>query len=242
MKLIIEKDYDNLSLKAAKIIAEAIQNKPNLVIGFATGSTPLGTYEELIRMHKEEGLDFSEVVTYNLDEYYGLSPDHPQSYSYFMFKNLFNHINVNRKNIHIPDGKAQDVDTYCVRYEEAIAEAGGIDIQITGIGHNGHIGFNEPAEELMLNTHLTDLTDSTIDANARFFEKREDVPVKAVTMGIGAIMKAKQILLLASGVGKAKIMAELLKKPVITTKVPASILNLHNNAVVILDRAAASNL
>lgn len=242
MKLIIEKDYEALSQAAAKIIADVIRKKPDAVLGLATGSTPLGTYKELIRMHREEGLDFSRVVTYNLDEYRGLSPDNPQSYHYFMFENLFKHINIDPKNVHIPDGRAEDVDTYCVRYDEAIAEAGGIDVQILGIGVNGHIGFNEPGEELMLNTHLTDLAESTIEANSRFFERKEDVPTQAITMGIGAIMKAKKILLLASGVGKADIMAELLKKPIITTKNPSSILNLHGDATVILDREAASKL
>lgn len=240
MQVFIEKDYSAMSEKAAQIFANEMQQKPDLVLGLATGSTPTGTYQELIRMHKEEGLDFSKVVSFNLDEYYGLAPDNPQSYNYFMFENLFNHVNVKKENIHIQNGLVSDVETYCKQYDEEIEKYGGIDLQLLGIGVNGHIGFNEPAEELVLGTHLTDLTEDTIKANSRFFDSPEEVPTKAITMGIGSIMKAKKILLLASGKNKAEIMAKLLNSDVVTTKVPASLLMLHPNVTIIMDEEAAS--
>lgn len=240
MQVFIEKDYSAMSEKAAQIFANEIKQKSDLVLGLATGSTPIGTYKELIRMHKEEGLDFSKVVSFNLDEYYGLAPDNPQSYNYFMFENLFNHINIKKENVHIPNGLVSDVEAYCKQYDEEIEKYGGIDIQLLGIGVNGHIGFNEPAEELILGTHLTDLTEDTITANSRFFDSPEEVPTKAITLGIGSIMKAKKILLLASGKNKAEIMAKLLNSDVVTTKVPASLLMLHSNAIIIMDEEAAS--
>ncbi len=240
MQVFIEKDYSAMSEKAAQIFANEIKQKSDLVLGLATGSTPIGTYKEFIRMHKEEGLDFSKVVSFNLDEYYGLAPDNPQSYNYFMFENLFNHINIKKENVHIPNGLVSDVEAYCKQYDEEIEKYGGIDIQLLGIGVNGHIGFNEPAEELILGTHLTDLTEDTITANSRFFDSPEEVPTKAITLGIGSIMKAKKILLLASGKNKAEIMAKLLNSDVVTTKVPASLLMLHSNAIIIMDEEAAS--
>lgn len=239
MKLIITENYDELSKRASKIIADEITRKTNAVLGLATGSTPIGTYKELVRLHKEQNLDFSKLVTFNLDEYYGLTPDNPQSYHYFMHENLFDHVNVDPKNIHIPDGTATDIESYCKQYDEEIEKYGGIDLQLLGIGPNGHIGFNEPDEKLMLNTHITDLTEETIKANSRFFDSIDEVPKKAITMGIGSIMRAKKILLLANGKGKAEIMAQLLNESVVSTKIPASLLMLHPDVTIIIDKEAA---
>ncbi|MDD4569134.1 MAG: glucosamine-6-phosphate deaminase [Tepidanaerobacteraceae bacterium] len=242
MQLFIEKDYSAMSKKAAQIFADEIRQKPNLVLGLATGGTPVGTYQELIRKHNEESLDFSKVVTFNLDEYYGLTPDNSQSYNYYMFENLFNHVNIQKENAHMPDGRASDIKTYCKKYDNQIEKSGGIDLQLLGIGVNGHIGFNEPAEELVVGTHITDLTQDTIKANSRFFDSADQVPTKAITMGIGSIMKAKKIMLLASGKGKAEIMAKLLNNNLVTTKTPASLLMLHQNVMIIMDEEAASKL
>lgn len=239
MEITIKKSYEDMSKAAANIIADAIRQKPDIVLGLATGSTPLGTYKELIRMHKEEGLDFSKVTTFNLDEYYGLSKDHTQSYYYYMHKNLFDHINIKEENIHIPDGTACNVEDYCSKYEQQIKECGGIDLQILGIGTNGHIGFNEPAEKLFASTHLTDLTEDTIKANSRFFDSIEKVPKKAITMGIGSILKAKKIMLLANGKNKATAISHLINQNYITTKVPATFLKTHNDVTVILDEEAS---
>ena len=192
MQIFIEKDYSAMSKKAAQIFADEIRKKPNLVLGLATGSTPIGTYEELIRMYNEEGLDFSQVVSFNLDEYYGLTPDDPQSYNYFMFKNFFNSINVQRDNIHIPDGRASDIENFCKEYDRKIESFGGIDLQLLGIGVNGHIGFNEPSDKLIVGTHLTDLTEDTIKANSRFFDSPDQVPTQAITMGIGSIIESQK--------------------------------------------------
>ncbi len=240
MKIIIEKDYDGLSKKTAEIIKEEINRKPNLILGLATGSTPVGTYEELIKMHKEENLDFSKVTTFNLDEYIGLSPEHPNSYHIYMEENLFNHINIEKENTHVPNGEAEDIEEYCKNYDKGIEELGGIDLQILGIGENGHIAFNEPAEELTLGTHVTGLTESTINANSRFFDSIEEVPKTAITMGLGSIMKAKKIILLASGKNKAQVIKELLKEEYTTTSIPATMLLLHPDVTVILDEEAAS--
>lgn len=242
MQLFIEKDYLAMSKKAAQIFADEIRKKPNLVLGLATGSTPIGTYKELIRMYEEEGLDFSQVVSFNLDEYYGLTPDNPQSYNYFMFEHLFNRINIQRQNIHIPDGRASDIEKFCREYDKKIESFGGIDVQLLGIGVNGHIGFNEPADKLILGTHLTDLTDDTIQANSRFFDSPDQVPTKAITMGIGAIMKAKKIVLLANGKSKAEIMAKLVNADYVTTEIPATLLKLHPDVTVIMDREAGAKI
>ncbi|MDV3427155.1 MAG: glucosamine-6-phosphate deaminase [Bacillota bacterium] len=239
MRIHILKNYEELSKKAAEIIKSQIVLKDDSVIGFATGSTPLGTYKELINMHKE-GLDFSNITTFNLDEYYGLPAKDVNSYHYFMHKNLFDHINVNKKKVHIPDGEVKDVDKFCKDYEESIAKAGGIDLQILGIGKNGHIGFNEPDDNMDVPTHLTDLTEDTINANSRFFNSIDQVPKQAITMGLGTIMKSKRILLLASGEDKAEIIEKMLKAQVVTTNIPASFLFLHNNADIIVDEKAAS--
>lgn len=240
MKLIIEKNYEDMSQKAATIIAKSIREKPDLVLGLATGSTPIGTYKELIRMHKEEGLDFSQVTTFNLDEYIGLAPEDVQSYYHFMFETLFNHINIKKENIHIPDGKTEDIESFCRKYEADIKNSGGIDLQILGIGVNGHIGFNEPAEELIFDTHLTDLAEETIKSNSRFFDSPEEVPRKAITMGIGSIMRAKKIMLLANGKNKAPIISQLVENNAVTTQNPASLLKLHHDVVVLVDEEAAS--
>lgn len=239
MRIIIEEDYKEMSSKAAFFIGQAIKEKPNLILGLATGSTPIGTYEELIRMHKEERLDFSKVTTFNLDEYYGLSPEDEQSYRYFMEDTLFRHINIKRENTHVPDGLAKNPNKYGKEYDRVIEEKGGIDIQILGIGRNGHIAFNEPDDELILSTHLTDLTKDTIDANSRFFDSIDEVPTKAITMGLGTIMKAKKIILMANGKNKAEIMGELLKGDKVTTGLPASLLLLHLDVTVIMDEEAA---
>lgn len=240
MDVIIKKTYEDMSKRAAEMIADAIRRKPNIVLGLATGSTPIGLYKELIRMHKEEGLDFSKVITFNLDEYYGLSKDDNQSYHYYMYKNLFDHVNIKKENIHIPDGTISNVEEYCRKYDEAIEKCGGIDLQILGIGANGHIGFNEPADELIASTHLTDLTEDTIKANSRFFDSMEQVPKRAITMGIGTILKAKKIILLANGKEKASAISYVVNRNKITPKIPATLLLGHSNVTVILDKEACS--
>ena len=238
MKLIIEKDYNELSKRAADILKNEIKGNPQIVLGLATGSTPIGTYKELIKIHKEEKLDFSEVKTFNLDEYIGLDEDHPNSFRYFMNEELFKHININIENTHIPNGSSKDMENHCKEYDEYIEKAGGIDIQILGIGTNGHIAFNEPAKELNLGTAIVDLTESTINNNARFFDTIDGVPKTAVTMGMGSILKAKKIILLASGKSKAPIMKEFLNGNTITTDIPASLLLLHPDVTVIVDEKA----
>lgn len=240
MKIIIKESYEDLSKEAARVIKREMQKKPNLVLGLATGSTPIGLYKELIRRHKE-GLSFSQITTFNLDEYFGLDSSHSQSYHFYMQKNLFDHIDIKPKNIHIPDGTVKDVKRYCAEYEEIIKRVGGIDLQILGIGSNGHIGFNEPGSLFTSRTHLTKLTESTIKDNARFFEKKEDVPRFAITMGIQTILEAKEIILLASGQNKADAVAKSIEGQ-ITSQVPASILQKHPNSIFILDKAAASQL
>jgi len=239
MKVIITVNYEEMSKKAAEIVKKQIKEKPNTVLGLATGSTPLGMYKHLIEMYKRGEIDFSNVITFNLDEYIGLSPDHPQSYHYFMFHNFFNHINIKKENVHIPNGIAEDLEEECRKYEEEIEKAGGIDLQILGIGINGHIGFNEPDESIETKTHVVTLTEKTINANKRFFKSAEEVPRKAITMGLGSIMKAKKIVLLASGKNKAEAIKETIKGQ-LTTKVPATVLALHPDVTIIIDKEAAS--
>jgi len=241
IKVLITKNYDELSEKAAKIIADAIRNKPNLVLGLATGGTPVGCYRELVRMHKEEKLDFSRVVTFNLDEYIGLPPTHPQSYRYFMNENLFNHVNIRMENTHIPDGMTDDPQKTCEEFEKAIETAGGIDLQLLGIGANGHIAFNEPGSPFNSRTRVVEISEQTRKDNARFFQSIDEVPRQAISMGIGTIMEARKIVLLASGARKADAVAKSVKGP-ITEEVPASILQKHPNCTFILDEAAASKL
>ena len=234
-------DYDALSARAAEIVTAQIRRKPNSVIGFATGSTPKGLYNRLIENHRARGLDFSKVTTFNLDEYVGLPPEHDQSYHDYMWSNLFDHINVNPSNVHIPHGMADDVDEFCRWYEQQIEAAGGIDLQILGIGANGHLAFNEPGSSLGSRTRIKTLTEKTVQDNARFFDDPDEVPEYAITMGIGTIMEANKLLLLASGTRKAQAIKDTLEGPV-TAMVPATIVQLHRQAHVLLDEDAASDL
>ncbi len=237
MQIVSCVDYADMSRKAARIIAAQVMLKPHCVLGLATGSTPIGTYKELIRFHLEEELDFSNVTTVNLDEYYGLSPEHEQSYRYFMRQNLFDHINIPPENTHIPDGLTRDVARTCAEYDSMVSSLGGTDIQLLGIGDNGHIAFNEPHSFFFAQTHLVDLDEDTIKANARFFASEADVPRQAITMGMRSIFSAKLILLLASGPNKASAIARMIKGP-IDPQLPASILQLHPNVVVIAEKEA----
>ncbi|MFB0499977.1 MAG: glucosamine-6-phosphate deaminase [Candidatus Hadarchaeaceae archaeon] len=241
MEVSIKKGYDEISKRAAKIIADAIRNKPNLVLGLATGSTPIGCYRELVRMHKEEGLDFSRVVTFNLDEYIGLSPTHPQSYRYFMDQKLFNYVNIKRENTHVPNGLSDDFQKTCEEFEEAIKKSGGIDLQLLGIGTTGHIAFNEPGSPFDSRTRVVNVSEQTIKDNVRFFKSIDEVPRQVISMGTGTIMEAREIILLASGAGKADAVAKSVNGPV-TEEVPASILQTHPNCTFIIDEAAASKL
>ena len=241
MRIIVTKDYEDMSRKAANIIAAQIITKPDCVLGLATGSTPIGTYENLVAGYNNGDLDFSEVKSVNLDEYRGLEHNHKQSYFYFMHDNLFNHVNIKPENINVPNGTELDAKKECKRYEDVIESYGGIDLQLLGLGHNGHIGFNEPTSAFDKETHCVDLTQSTIEANKRFFDSVDDVPRQAYTMGIGTIMKAKKILVVASGVDKAEIVAKAFYGDV-TPKVPASILQFHPDVTVVLDEAAASKI
>ncbi|HYE11220.1 MAG TPA: glucosamine-6-phosphate deaminase [Patescibacteria group bacterium] len=241
MRIVIAKDYDELSKKAANLLASQITLKPNSVLGLATGSTPVGAYNELVRIYKEGDINFTEVVTFNLDEYYGLDKENPQSYYYFMMENLFKHVNMNKRNIHIPDGRAKDIELECVEYENRIKQAGGIDLQLLGIGRNGHIGFNEPDVKFEAQTHLVTLDEDTIEANSRFFTALDEVPRKAISMGIKTIMHSRKIILLASGEEKAETINSMINGK-ITPELPASVLQLHPDVVVLLDEKAASRL
>lgn len=233
MNIVKAKNYEQMSKMAAVIIGAKMIESPEAVLGFATGGTPVGTYAELVRMYKDGVLDFSRVTTFNLDEYFGNPVTDKNSYYYFMHDNLFNHINIKQENAYLPNGMAPDADKECARYEKAIEAAGGIDLQLLGIGHNGHIGFNEPADFFADITNHVMLTESTIDANARFYNSRDEVPKSALSMGIGTIMKARGILMLISGKDKAAIAEKALYGPV-TPRVPASILQMHKNCTVIL--------
>lgn len=237
----VVKDYDAVSERAAEIVAAQIRRKPDSVVGFATGSTPLGLYRCLVQLYREKGLDFSKVTTFNLDEYVGLPPSHPQSYHHFMWQNLFSHVNVDEAKVYIPHGMADDIDYFCEWYEKQITRAGGIDLQILGIGANGHLAFNEPGSSLGSRTRIKTLTLNTVRDNARFFERDEAVPRFAITMGIGTIMEARKLLLVASGQAKAEAIQATLEGP-ITAMVPATIVQLHRYAHVIIDEAAASRL
>jgi glucosamine-6-phosphate deaminase len=241
MRIILAKTYEDMSKIAAEEVCKLVNQKPNCVLGLATGSTPEGMYKELISLYKVNKVDFSKVRTINLDEYVDLNGDNEQSYRYFMNKHLFDHINIDKENTFLPNGVAEDMEEECKIYDKRISESGGIDLQILGIGQNGHIGFNEPSESLSISTHITNLSQDTIEANSRFFSNMEQVPKKAVTMGLGGIMNAREIILLASGEKKAKIISKLVEGN-ISTKVPASILQVHSNVVVIVDNAAAALL
>ncbi len=238
MRLIVKKDYDQLSKKAADILIDEIKDNPNTVLGLATGSTTIGMYEEIIRRYNKNELDFSKVKSFNLDEYVGLEGIDPHSYRYFMDKYLFNHINIDKNNIYVPDGKAEDLKSYVKEYDALIDEAGGIDIQVLGIGTNGHIAFNEPARELSIGTSVVNLTENTIKDNSRFFKSLDDMPRTAISMGMGNILKARKILLLASGKNKREIMGRLLGNNTLTTYLPASLLLLHPNLTIIVDEEA----
>lgn len=241
MLVIVKENYDQMSAEAAKQVASLVRKKPDCVIGFATGSTPLGLYKELIRMHKNEGLDFSKVTSFNLDEYVAVPPSHDQSYHYFMWENLFKHININPSNVHIPMGMAEDIEAFCDWYEQKIVEHGGIDLQILGIGGNGHIAFNEPGSSLGSRTRIKTLKEKTIKDNARFFSSIDEVPKYAITMGVGTIMEARRLLLLANGKGKADAIKATVEGSVMA-KYPATIVQLHRYATVIVDKDAASKL
>lgn len=238
MKLIVVNNYEELSKVAAKEFSKIIKEKENAVLGLATGGSPVGMYKELIRMYEQKELNFSKITTVNLDEYIGLNPEHNQSYRYFMNNNLFNHINIDKSNTFVPNGLAEDLEAQCKEYDQKISELGGIDIQLLGVGNNGHIAFNEPNNELSSGTHIISLTDNTIEANARFFDNIDDVPRKAITMGVGGIMKAKKIILIASGESKAEAIKGIFSGK-ITTANPATMLQMHRDVTIIVDEAAA---
>lgn len=241
MRICKAKDYEDLSRKAASIIAAQVIAKPDCVLGLATGSTPIGAYKNLVEWYKNGDLDFSEVTTVNLDEYKGLPRENDQSYYYFMNDNLFNHVNINKERTFLPDGTELDSDMACKKYEEIVRSVGGADLQLLGMGHNGHIGFNEPSDSFEKDTHCVDLAESTIQANKRFFASEADVPRQAYTMGIGTIMSAKKILIVISGEEKAETVKKAFFGP-ITPQVPASILQLHPDVTVVADEAALSKV
>ena len=239
MRIVRAKDYDDMSRKAGNIMAAQVVAKPDCVLGLATGSTPIGAYKRLIEGYEAGDIDFSQVKTYNLDEYRGLPGDHDQSYRYFMNVNLFDHVNIDKANTHVPDGLMEDYEAACAEYDAAVAAAGGQDLQLLGIGNNGHIGFNEPGDAFVKGTHCVDLTESTIQANSRLFDSIDDVPRQAFTMGIGTIMAAKMVLVMANGEVKAQAVHDMIYGP-ITPSCQASILQLHPNVVVVADEAALS--
>ncbi len=234
MKIIVCKNYQEISVRAAEIVVEQIKEKPNSILGLATGSTPIGMYKQLIDMHKDGKISFADITSFNLDEYYPISPDNEQSYRYFMNENLFSHINIDINRTFVPDGMAENPQEECEKYDEKIKDAGGIDLQILGVGQNGHIGFNEPNQNLNTNTHLTELTESTINANSRFFDDIDDVPTHALTMGISSILKSRKIIILASGKEKREAVEAMLTGT-INTSFPATMLNVHNDVTLICD-------
>ena len=241
MRVYIGKDYEEMSRIAANVLSAQVTMKPDCVLGLATGSTPIGTYKVLIDRCAKGDLDFSQVKSINLDEYVGLSGEHDQSYRYFMNHNLFDHINIDKANTNVPNGLAEDLDAECARYNEIINTLGPIDVQVLGMGHNGHIGFNEPSDIFELETHKVELAQTTIDANARFFANADEVPRQALTMGIKTIMQAKKVLVVVSGKDKAEIVKKAFTGPV-TPQVPASILQMHSDVILVADEAAASLL
>lgn len=244
MRVIVVQDKQEMGQRGADLIVAGMRRHHNAVLGLATGSTPLTLYKELIRRHQEEGLDFSTCISFNLDEYVGLAPDHDQSYRYFMNDALFDHVNINKKNTHVPEAHTTDFDELekvCEEYEHRMADVGGVDLQVLGIGANGHIGFNEPGSSLGSLTRVKTLTTKTREDNARFFENIDEVPKYAVTMGIGTILNARRVVLLANGENKAEAVAAALEGPV-TASCPASALQLHRYATYVIDGAAASRL
>lgn len=238
MEISIVDNYSEMTAEAANIIAQLLRSKQDAVFGLATGSTPEGLYARLVQMYEEKEIDFKEVTCFNLDEYAGLSPDHPQSYSYYMNRHLFSKVNVKKDNIHIPGCAVENIETVCRDYDRKIHEAGGIDLLLLGLGVNGHIGFNEPADYLHKDTHLVNLSRETIEANSRYFPTEDDVPRQAITMGVGSIMRAARIILLASGEKKADAVKQMTCGRV-STHHPASLLQLHRNVLVIIDSDAA---
>ena len=241
MKIYKAKDYKDMSRKAANIISAQVIMKPNCVLGLATGSTPIGTYDQLVEWYNKGDLDFSEVTTVNLDEYKGLPRTNDQSYYYFMHQHLFDRVNIDPERTNVPNGMEPDAEKECGRYEELIRSLGGVDLQLLGLGHNGHLGFNEPGEAFEKETHCVDLTESTIEANKRFFASADDVPKQAYTMGIKTIMQAKKILIVVNGENKADIVERAFFGPV-TPEVPASILQLHNDVTLVGDEAALAKI
>ena len=241
MEFIIAEDYEGMSRAAADVVGSVMQDDPACVLGLATGSTPIGMYACLAEDAASGTVSFADATTFNLDEYVGLPGTHDQSYRYFMDQNLFDKVDIDKARTNLPDGCAADLEAMCDAYETKIEDAGGIDIQVLGIGHNGHIGFNEPCEDFPVATHPVDLTESTIQANSRLFDDVADVPRRAVTMGIGTIMKARKVLVVANGEGKADIVSEAFTGPVVP-EVPASVLQLHPDVTVVLDAAAAAKL
>ena len=235
--LVVCKDYDTLSMKAAQIIAAQVNQKPDCILGLATGSSPVGLYKKLIEMYENGEIDFKDVKSYNLDEYYPITPDNDHSYRYFMDRHLFDRVNINKANTYVPDGTAADPDAFCREYDAEIKAAGGIGIQLLGVGQNGHIGFNEPADKLIGGTHLTALTESTIDANSRFFASRDDVPRHAITMGIDNILDAAGVVLVASGKNKHNALMALINAPE-DPHVPVTMLRRHKNLMVFCDEDA----
>lgn len=239
MKIIRTKDYRDMSRKAANIISAQMILKDDSVLGLATGSTPIGTYDQLVDWYKKGDLDFSKITTVNLDEYKGLPKENDQSYWYFMNKNLFSRVNIRPDYHFLPDGTNLDSENECKRYEKLIDSLGGIDLQLLGLGHNGHIGFNEPCDAFPQDVHVVDLTESTIEANKRFFASADDVPKQAYTMGVGTILRAKMILLVVSGKDKAEALDAVVNGP-ITPQVPGSVLRLHPNVIIVADEDALS--
>lgn len=239
VRIIIAKDYDDMSRKAANVISAQMISKPNCVLGLATGSTPIGTYAELVRRYENGDLDFSTITTVNLDEYKGITRENDQSYYYFMNDNLFSKVNIDKSRTFLPDGMEPDSEKACREYDAIVASVGGADLQLLGIGHNGHVGFNEPCDEFKKGTHCVNLTESTIKANQRFFASYDDVPKQAYTMGIQTIMSARKILLVASGKDKAQIIKDAFFGP-ITPKCQASILQLHPDVTVVVDAEAGA--
>ncbi len=241
MEVIITSSYEEMSKVSARIIATEIRKKHDMILGLATGDTPVGTYEELVRIHREEGLDFSKIKSFNLDEYVGLAPLHKNSYNVFMRENLFNKININIANVYVPQGNTDDPEEYCKWYEKQISNCGGIDLQVLGIGRDGHIAFNEPGSSFASRTRVKALHKQTIEDNSRFFSSMDDVPRFAITMGIGTILESRRILLIANGEKKADVVAAFIEGPV-TSQITASALQLHTDVTVVLDKDAASKL
>jgi glucosamine-6-phosphate deaminase len=242
MLVVLTSNHQELNREAARIVGNAVRQHPAIRLGLATGNTMIGLYRELARLHREDSLDFSRVVTFNLDEYLGISPTHPHSFHHFMLENFFSHVNIDPRNVHIPDGTITgDYEKYCASYEEDIQRAGGIDLQILGIGRNGHIGFNEPTSSFASKTRLKVLSKATVDDNRNFFSAGETVPRCAITIGIGTILATKRVLMLATGSAKAAAVAHAIEGP-ITSSVTASALQLHADATAILDEEAAAQL